>query len=63
MELVLTAIQKEPQPVDHRIPNSTWSGYGLSHSGPAPSLKGHTEEERNLQVGNFLFTYLKTYKN
>ena len=46
----ILAIQKDPQATEIRIPNSTWSGYGFSHSGPATSIKARIEEEQNLKV-------------
>lgn len=37
-------MQTKPVPGNVRVPTSAWSGYGLSHSSPAPEL-GHRKKE------------------
>lgn len=32
--LAVKAMQSKPNPTDYRVPNSAWSGYGLSQSTP-----------------------------
>jgi hypothetical protein len=37
-------MQTKPVPGNVRVPTSAWSGYGLSHSSPAPELE-HKKKE------------------
>jgi hypothetical protein len=37
-------MQTTPVPGNVRVPTSAWSGYGLSHSSPAPALE-HMKKE------------------
>jgi hypothetical protein len=45
MQLYLfLAMQTKPVPGNVRVPTSAWSGYGLSHSSPAPELEHRKKE-------------------
>jgi hypothetical protein len=38
------AMRNKPVPGNVRVPTSAWSGYGLSHSSPAPELEHRKKE-------------------
>ncbi|PNF27721.1 hypothetical protein B7P43_G12775 [Cryptotermes secundus] len=42
--LAYQAMQTKPVPGNVRVPTSAWSGYGLSHSSPAPDLEHRKKE-------------------
>lgn len=37
-------MKMKPVPGNVRVPTSAWSGYGLSHSSPAPELEHRKKE-------------------
>jgi uncharacterized protein YndB with AHSA1/START domain len=37
-------MQTKPVPGNVRVPTSSWSGHGLSHSSPAPELEHRKKE-------------------
>lgn len=41
--LAVKAMQSKPNPTDYRVPNSAWTGYGLSQSTPLTSAGDMTK--------------------
>lgn len=66
--LAVKAMQSKPNPTDYRVPNSAWTGYGLSQSTPlAPGgdmnkVKKHfffcSKQIINLYLFDFLIFHL-----
>ena len=49
---VFSAMQMKPVPEVLRIPSSTWSGYGFSHSSPSAALKEQFKKENLVSVSD-----------
>lgn len=49
----IRAMQIRPTPGTFRLPNNSWSGYGLSHTSPAAVLREKTGNKKVFNVNDF----------